>query len=345
MKIGVVAIGRNEGDRLRACLTSALRDCQNIVYVDSGSSDGSVELARSLGAIVVELDTATPFTAGRARNEGFAYLPPDVDLVQFVDGDCEIAANWIATATTALEAESTTVIACGRRREKFPRASIYNHLCDMEWETPIGPAKACGGDFMIRAAAFREIGGFDPTVIAGEEPEMCFRLRQKGWTIQRLDAEMTLHDAAMTRFGQWWKRTLRSGHAYAQNYAMHGGPPEFWRRQQVRSILFWAIVPPLATVAAVAILLAVDPHRWWVGLVLLVLYPLLTTKIAMNRINNGKQVSDAVLYAVAVTLGKFPQFSGYAKFRSAQRSGGRYTIIEYKGPSQRIAQSAHGSRN
>ena len=337
MNVGVVAIGRNEGQRLRACLTSALRDCPTVVYVDSGSTDGSVELARSLGAIVVELDTATPFTAGRARNEGFALLPASTELVQFVDGDCEIAANWIATAVAALQGESSAVIVCGRRREKFPEASIYNRLCDMEWDTPLGRAQSCGGDFMVRAAAFREIGGFDPTVIAGEEPEMCFRLREKGGTIERLDAEMTLHDAAMTRLGQWWKRNIRSGHAYAQGYAMHGGPPEFWRKRQEDSIRFWAMILPLVMIGIVGIFGIILPHYWWLGLVPLVLYPALMVKIAVHRMGRGKQTGDAVLYAVSVVLGKFPQFLGGAKFRSAQRRGGKYTIIEYKSPVQRSA--------
>src|SRR5438270_7605806 len=85
-RVGVVAIGRNEGERLRACLVSARRDCAAVVYVDSGSSDDSVALARPLGVHVVELDLSTPFTAARARNEGFARLQqvePDRDFVQF----------------------------------------------------------------------------------------------------------------------------------------------------------------------------------------------------------------------------------------------------------------------
>jgi GT2 family glycosyltransferase len=332
VNVGVVAIGRNEGQRLRACLTSVLHDCPTVVYVDSGSTDGSVELARSLGAIVVELDTATPFTAGRARNEGFAHLPANIELVQFVDGDCEIAANWIATAVAALQMQSSTVIVCGRRRERFPDASIFNRLCDMEWNTPIGRAQACGGDFMVRAAAFREVGGFDPTVIAGEEPEMCFRLRVKGWTIERLDGEMTLHDAAMTRVGQWWKRNIRSGHAYAQGYAMHGGPPDFWRRRQVRSIVYWTCVPPIAAIA----LLVLAPHHWWVAICPLLLYPALMLKTADGR-RRKDSIGDAVLYAGAAVLGKFPQFLGVVKYRSAQRRGGKHTIIEYKSPTQRLA--------
>src|SRR5262245_15725439 len=90
-QLGIVTIGRNEGERLRRCLNSLVRHGLPIVYVDSNSNDGSVELARSLGVEVVELDTSRPIGASRARNEGFERLcqiHPDLRFVQFVDGDC-----------------------------------------------------------------------------------------------------------------------------------------------------------------------------------------------------------------------------------------------------------------
>ena len=168
-RIGVVAIGRNEGERLRACLESARRDCEALVYVDSGSTDDSVEIARSLGAQVVDLDLSIPFTAARARNAGFERLCrewPDVTYVQFVDGDCELEAGWIAKAEQTLDSEDWAVV-CGRRRERYREATIYNRLCDMEWDTPVGPAAACGGDAMMRVDVFRQVGGFSEDLIAG----------------------------------------------------------------------------------------------------------------------------------------------------------------------------------
>src|SRR5262245_39089288 len=124
-RIGVVAIGRNEGERLRRCLASAA-GAARLVYVDSGSSDGSVALARSLSAEVVELDPHRPFTAARARNEGFARLraiAPAFEYVQFVDGDCELLPGWIETAAAFLDAHREVAVACGRRRERFPQRS------------------------------------------------------------------------------------------------------------------------------------------------------------------------------------------------------------------------------
>jgi glycosyltransferase involved in cell wall biosynthesis len=343
VKTGIVAIGRNEGDRLRACLLSARRDCSLVVYVDSGSTDGSVELARSLGVRVVELDLSTRFTAARARNEGFHHLleiDPSIQAVQFVDGDCEIVGGWIAAASVEMEANPRAAVVCGRRRERFPSQSIYNRLCDMEWNSPTGQVAACGGDALIRASAFLEVGGYNPEVIAGEEPEMCLRLRARGWTIHRIASEMTLHDAAMNRFWQWWKRNVRSGHAYAQGQAMHGSPPDNYRRQEVRSIEFWAVWPVLIAGILFILLVIVRPRWSWLGITPLFLYPILALKIARHRLRRGDRMGDALLYGVALVAGKFPQHKGLRIFRRALLSGQASAIIEYKAPISRSKQLA-----
>ena len=249
-----MAIGRNEGERLRACLASTVgRGPAAVVYVDSASTDGSVDAARAAGAEVVELDMSVPFTAARARNAGFERLSavlPGLAFVQFLDADCELVDGWLPAARARLEARPDLAVACGRRRERHPESSSYNRLADIEWDTPVGEAKACGGDALVRASAFRAVGGYDPALIAGEEPELCVRLRKAGWKVERLDAEMTVHDAAMTRFGQWWRRSVRAGHAYAEGAAIHGAPPErHWVRES-RSNWFWGLGLPAAAAAS-----------------------------------------------------------------------------------------------
>jgi glycosyltransferase involved in cell wall biosynthesis len=333
MRIGIVTIGRNEGDRLRVCVQSALHDSKYVVYVDSGSTDDSVKLAQGLGAQVVELDLSIPFTAARARNAGFEKLleiAPDLEFVQFVDGDCEIVVGWIERAISQLTAKPQAAVVCGRRRERFPGASIYNMLCDMEWNTPIGKARSCGGDALIRVKAFRDIHGYNPEIIAGEEPEMCVRLRAAGWEIWRIDTEMTLHDAAMTKFSQWWKRTLRSGHAFAEGYAMHGAPPESHNARQTRSIWIWGFVIPVAWLIATGIVLFVAPRWCWIPSIALLLYPLLMLKIARSKHRAGLPMRESMLYAFFVVLGKFPQWLGAFKYQFSRARGRRSTLIEYK---------------
>jgi glycosyltransferase involved in cell wall biosynthesis len=272
--VGLVAIGRNEGERLKVCLGS-IPDGIPITYVDSGSTDGSVTFARSLGANVVELDQHQPFTAARARNEGFRQLmmnDPDLELVQFVDGDCELERGWLAASEAFLAASKEYGAVCGRRRERYPEASFYNRMCDDEWNTPVGDALACGGDALYRVSALFEAGGFDPLVIAGEEPELCARLRSKGWNIRRLDIPMTIHDANMMHTLQWWRRSVRCGYGYAQVWrktATSGGPSIYGR--QIASALFWTLgIAMLALVLAIGVspwALLVAPAAWILQLV------------------------------------------------------------------------------
>ncbi len=182
-------IGRNEGKRFVRCLDSLLGRVNPIVYVDSGSTDGSIEYAREHGVEVVELDSSIPFTAARARNAGLdraQELTPDAELVMFVDGDCEVNPEWLTTAERFLDEHEDYAVVCGRRRERHPGASVYNYLCDVEWNTPVGDARGCGGDAVMRVRAFTAVGGFNASLIAGEEPELCVRLRAAGWKIRRL---------------------------------------------------------------------------------------------------------------------------------------------------------------
>lgn len=292
-RIGTVLIGRNEGDRLVRALDAARAEIAGpIVYVDSGSTDGSLAAAEAAGAEIVLLDTSDGFTAARARNAGLAALternnPPE--LVQFIDGDCALRDGWIATATAFLDAHSEVGVVCGRRRERFPEASLYNRLTDAEWDTPVGEARSCGGDALMRMNAINGVGGYNPGLIAGEEPELCVRLRQAGWKIWRLDAEMTWHDAAMTRFGQWWKRTRRAGHAFAEGAAIHGAPPERHNVTPTRRALIWGAGLPLA------ILLGLFFTPW--ALALALLWPLKSLRL----IGQGMPTDRAVFLTLATS--------------------------------------------
>jgi GT2 family glycosyltransferase len=323
LAFGVVVIGRNEGQRLLRCLQSVSGPSVPVVYVDSGSTDGSVAAAQAVGARVVELDPGEPFTAARARNIGFRALTAGhtrLDAVQFVDGDCEVVAGWLRQAIAFLAAHPEIAAVCGRRRERHPGRSVYNRLCDIEWDTPVGEARACGGDVMTRVAAFAEVGGFRADLIAGEEPELCVRLRAHGWRVWRLDAEMTLHDAAMTRFGQWWRRSMRSGYAFAEGALLHGAPPErHWVRES-RSAWLWGVaLPALVVVAAIAF----GPRALWA----LAVYPLQVVRLFVKTPGPLRQRLARAFFLV---LGKFAEAAGQIRFSAHRLAGARGRLIEYK---------------
>jgi GT2 family glycosyltransferase len=312
--VGFVLIGRNEGERLVAALAALPRDRGPVVYVDSGSTDASVANAHAIGATVVELDMTIPFTAARARNAGFAALPdPKPGFVQFIDGDCALQPGWVEAALTALQQMPKAALVFGRTRERFPEVSVYNRLIDAEWNVPVGKALSCAGNAMMRSEVFITSGGFNPALIAGEDPEFCLRLRKAGWEIWRIDHEMTRHDAAMTRFSQWWNRNRRAGHAYAEGAAMHGAPPErHFVRETRRAILWGGVIPAVALIGAL-----ISP----LALLLLLIYPLQVLRLVPSL---------GLARAFFLTLGKFPELHGVVEYLWRRVFGRKARLIEYK---------------
>ena len=317
-KVGLVAIGRNEGERLEHCLRSVPPNIP-IVYVDSASTDGSVDFSRSVGALVVQLDLTMPFTAARARNAGLEAIlqyRPGLEFIQFVDGDCELETGWLAAAETFLRSKATAAAVCGRRRERYPERSIYNRMVDAEWDTPVGEADACGGDAMFRTDALAQVHGYDPAIIAGEEPELCFRLRGAGWGVWRIDSPMTIHDADMHRARQWWMRAVRSGFGYAQVWQKtNGSKRKALYGRQVASALGWTVGIALAGVAsAIAfgpIGAAVTPLLWMI-------------QFARLSSRGGK------IWGWHILFGKFAETVGILRFVAGRIGGRKQGAIFYK---------------
>lgn len=333
-KIGLVMIGRNEGARLARCLISG-RSIPKRVYVDSGSTDGSVELALKEGVVVKQLPIPPEFTAARARNAGLEELlatDTDLEFVQMIDGDCELHPGWIDRGVSTLAADSSLAAVFGRRRERYPEKSIYNALCDDEWNDSIGESPACGGDVLFRVQALREVGIYNPVMIAGEDPELAMRLRKKGWKFRCIDAEMTLHDAAILRFGQWWNRARRSGHAYGELAFLHPDVRNPDWRYSVRSIFFWGGVMPLLILGTMVLEFTLR-GRWWAATaLLLIVWPL--RMVQLMRRQRRRSLSAKVAWASGVLLmvGKLPQFLGLMTYYFNRFLGRTARLIEYKGP-------------
>jgi GT2 family glycosyltransferase len=325
--VAIVAIGRNEGQRLKRCLRSVMQSATTVVYVDSGSTDGSAQYAASVGCRVVELDMSRPFSAGYARNEGVACAlqhSPDVPFIQFIDGDCEMAEGWLAQGVAAFAERRDAGVVCGDVHELHANATIYNKLCALEWQKSPGEIDSAGGIFMVRTEVFRAIGGFRPDVIAAEDNEFCIRVRGLGYKILQVDAEMVRHDAAMTRFSQWWKRAKRTGHAYAQVSAIHGKGSERYFVSDRRRVWIWGFLLPLLA-------LALAPFTHGASLLVLFLaYALQFVRIYQYGRKRGWPSRDASIYAFFTVLFKFPALLGLIAYYQRQWRGQNFTIIEYK---------------
>jgi len=321
--VGVVIIGRNEGARLVKCFDSVQEKVNSVVYVDSGSTDDSVTMSKSRGINTLELNVSTPFTAARARNEGFKrliQLQPDLHYVQFIDGDCEVVDGWLKSATSFLRRNNEVAVVFGRLRERYPDQSFYNMLCDIEWDTPVGESKSCGGNAMMKVSAFKQVGGFKQNLIAGEEPELCIRLRKKSWKVWRIDCEMMLHDAAMTRLSQWWKRSVRGGYSFAEGAFLHGNSLERHRITESRRSLIWGLLIPFVIVIMSSL------YTPW-ALCFLFIYPLQVVRLAMR---GRRTARENWIYAFFLVLGKFPEAIGHIKFQLNRLFNRKIKIIEYK---------------
>ena len=334
--ISVVVIGRNEGEQLVRCLESVRaadypRDRIEIVYVDTASTDGSADRAAPLADRVVRIDPQRPCAAA-GRNAGWSVARHD--LVQFLDGDTILHPSWLQTAATAMT-DANVVCVFGRRAEAEPQRSVLRYWTHRDWRIPAGPGQACGGDVMFRRSILAKFNGYDETLIAGEEPDLCFRImRTTGGTLLSLEVPMTTHDIGDFGFRQYWRRCVRTGHAYAEVARRHAGSGRrFWLRENLR-LVSWFVVLAAAGVASAV---------WWSPwpLLIWVLLPVAQYgRYVASELRSGNGVKWSFLGALRYLACKPPQFLGQALFVFRLLTGrGRGRLIEYKAP---LAESDSG---
>ncbi len=323
-QVGVVVIGRNEGERLKRCLRSLRQQTDKLVYVDSGSKDDSVPFARSLGVEVVTLDDRSPFTAARGRNAGFAALRSkwELDYAQFVDGDCVVAPGWIEAASAAMDADPSLGIVTGWRTEVDPTRNVYHAMCEHEWHRPPGDIIACGGDMMVRVAAFQAAGGFDPRIVVSEDEEFCLRLAARtGLRVYRIPRIMTYHDINMSHLSEWWWRHVRTGHGFTEIGGLY---PSHFRRERLRMWIY-GLGLPIVTVGGVL------SGEWWLVALCGSAYILSwgRTAFGLHR-QGGLSAGQAILQAAFLTLSKIPNVQGMLTFMFRRLRQQPMRLIEYK---------------
>ncbi len=328
--LSVVVIGRNEGERLRRCLQS-VRDMRNpggdveVIYVDSASTDNSVALAESFGARVLAVKPKRP-TAALGRNAGWRVAT--APLVLFLDGDTILHPSFVFDSIPDL-ADPTVVAVWGHRREIHPEASIFNRLLDLDWIYKPGLTEFCGGDVLFRRSALEAVNGYDESLIAGEEPEMCRRLRGLGHTILHVDRPMTGHDLAMTKWSQYWKRATRAGYAYAEvSSRFRGTGLPFWEDDVVRNRNRALTMIAAAAVAVIGSVVFMSPMP---ALVVAAFYTLLAVRSAWKVRWKSSDVWTLLGYGIHSHFQQLPIYFGQLQYELDRRKGTSRGLIEYKG--------------
>ena len=327
--VSVVVIGRNEGPRLQRCLQSIAQMNHpsfdfEVIYVDSGSTDNSLTLAKESGATVIALRPDRP-TAALGRNAG--WHAANGSIILFLDGDTILQPDFVANSLPDLARENIAIV-WGHRREIHPEHSRYNRVLDLDWIYAPGPTLYCGGDALFRRSVLDATNGFDETLIAGEEPELCRRISALGHTILHVDRPMTLHDLAITRFSQYWRRNTRAGHAYAEVSAQLAARGEsFWieesRRNRNRALTLTGLLLLAVLTAAV--------FRTTLPLAAVVLFYLaIALRTAWKFRWKSSSKLTLFLYGIHSHLAQVPIYLGQLEFHRNRSKGQRAALVEYK---------------
>jgi len=326
--LSVVIIGRNEGARLVRCLESvACMDrtglLVDVIYVDSDSRDDSVQLARELGARVIGLHPARP-TAALGRNAG--WHESQAEFVLFLDGDTILDPQFVQRAMPEF-AQARIACVWGHRREVKPARSLYSRVLDLDWIYAPGIVPFCGGDAIFRRIALIAARGYDETLIAGEEPELCQRLQILGNRILHIDAPMTEHDLAIDHFAQYWKRGERAGHAYAEvSSRLAKSKFPLWleesRRNRVHALVLIAM--PVIAISSSVLLRSSWP------LLMLALVELLFLRSAWKARWKRADVLTLLLYGAHSHLQQIPIAVGQWRYFASRRKGEKIKLVEYK---------------
>lgn len=320
-RLGIVVIGRNEGERLRSALQSARQEATTgigriVLYVDSGSTDGSLEVASSMGIPSHSLDPAQPFSAARARLEGAEQLiaqAPDLEFIQFLDGDCRLNGSWPQTAVHYLQRQPGAGVVCGKLEEEAPELSVFNRLNAIQWRgEPLGDVESCGGTLLIRARVYGDAGGFNPLLLTGEEADLCARVRAAGHRVVRIGTLMASHDSKLLTFGAWWRRIFWGGCGVALEYRIKAGDVSAARRKETRSVFLWGLLVPTLGIAG---LLLSFWHPWFLALPAcsLIGYGVLFSRVVRFRRRRGDTCTDATVYSFFTIIRKLPHAMGFLR--------------------------------
>lgn len=308
-QLSIVVIGRNESAHLASCFQAIQSmtfpvEKRELIYVDSASTDNSVEIAKQYGAHIITISQQEDPSAALARNKGWHQAKGE--FVLFIDGDTAIEPKFVHEALPSFS-DPRIAIVCGALRELHPDHSLYNKVLDLDWNHPPGVIPSCGGNALIRRSVLEELGGFDSALKAGEEPEMCKRIRDKGLWIVQLDIPMAKHDLDMQSFSQYWKRSFRTGYVYAE------GSRDFslWQKESRHNLIK---VLAFLFFFTISVLFSLYCKCYWPLSLLLGIIVIEVLRSAYRAHQKSNSIATCLLYGIHTHFQHIPMFFGQIAF-------------------------------
>lgn len=277
-----------------------------------------------MGVKVIELKSGK-LSAARARNAGWRLAT--APIVFFLDGDTILRSDFLARALPHFD-DAAVAVVWGHRREIRPEASVYNRILDLDWIYAAGLTDFCGGDALMRRSSLERVNGFNPDLIAGEEPDLCRRMRASGDQILHIDVPMTGHDLAMTHFSQYWRRAVRSGHAYAEIADRYRNTPDpFWKKEARANLvrgLFYLLSGVALVVASIVLRSPIPILAGFIGLAILAM------RTALSSRWKGVSWDTLLLFGFHSHLQQVPVMQGQILYILGRWRKQDTKLIEYK---------------
>jgi hypothetical protein len=149
-----------------------------VIIVDHGSTDGSGDGIRARFPSVRVVPIGPSGTAARARNAGAARARGDV--LCFVDADCVVPSDYLSRVGRTLESTGAGAVG-GRAVPPAGSPPLVAEWAAMRNPVVDGPCGDLNGSALsVCREAFAAVGGFDETLPAGEDSELCLRLAARG---------------------------------------------------------------------------------------------------------------------------------------------------------------------
>ncbi|MEO8391390.1 MAG: glycosyltransferase [Chloroflexota bacterium] len=272
LEVSVVVITRNQEWNVPRLIESVLSKASpflsiDVILVDSASTDKTVGMACAYPINIISLAPDQRLTAAAGRYVGYNHTSGQ--FVLFLDGDMELSEGWLEQALEILLQDPRIAVVTGELidRPKLTPYDIYISSRAPRETAPVVDVPHGGGAALYRRSVLKEVGTFNPYLYSDEEPDLCVRIRHKGYRVVKLTSSIALHytdpDNQISTLFARWKRRLYLG--AGQNLRYHLGSELFIPYLKERG---FGLAPAGGVLVGVASLaLTTKTHRFrWFGL-------------------------------------------------------------------------------